>query len=83
MLIRLIIIGIFVFFLFRIIRALFSPQVPSSSVFRDEGERIVNDMAQDPHCGVYVDTKQAFSAPGREMNYSIFAVRSVRKKYLQ
>jgi len=82
MLIRLIIIGIIVFFLFRIIRALFFSHVPSSPVFRDNGEKTVNEMAQDPHCGVYVDAKQAFSAQvGNELLY--FCSEECRKKYLQ
>ena len=82
MLIRLIIIGILLFFIVRIVRALFFSHVPSSPAFRDEGERKVNEMAQDPHCGVYVDTQQAFSARvGNEVHY--FCSEECHKKYIQ
>ena len=83
MLIRLIIIGIFFFFIFRIIRVLFLSDVRSSSSgFRDGDEKMVNDMAQDPQCGVYVDTQLAISArAGNEVIY--FCSEECRKKYLK
>ena len=83
MLIRLIIIGILVFFIVRMIRALLpSDGRSSTSAFRESGEKMVNDMAQDPQCGVYVDTKQAISArAGNEIIY--FCSEECRKKYLK
>jgi len=82
-LIRLIIIGICVFFGFRMVRALFFSHLPSSSAgFRDGVRGRVNDMAQDPQCGIYVDTKQAISA--RVENEVIyFCSEECRKKYFQ
>jgi uncharacterized protein len=82
-LIRLIIIGIFVFFIFRMIRALLpSDRRSSSSAFRESGEKMVSDMAQDPQCGVYVDTKQAIlSRAGNETIY--FCSEECRNKYLK
>ena len=83
MIVRLIIIGLLVFFLARLIRTLLLSDGRSPpSTFRDGGERMVNDMAQDPECGVYVDTKQALSArAGHKTVY--FCSEKCRKKYLQ
>lgn len=81
MLVRLVIIGVLVFFLSRMIRALLLSGGRSASPgFRDSGEKMVSDMAQDPQCGVYVDTRQAISSrAGNEVIY--FCSEECRAKH--
>jgi len=62
MLLRLIILGLIVYFLFRILRPFFS-SLTTHSGHRTPERRptVVDDMVQDPHCGVYIARKEAFS----------------------
>ena len=83
MIIRFIILGILVFLLFRILRSLFLPPAsPRSRIFSAGEKMVVNDMVQDPHCGVYVARKEAYSTRrGDEVLY--FCSEECCKKYLQ
>ncbi|MCD6353594.1 MAG: hypothetical protein J7M06_05215 [Proteobacteria bacterium] len=62
MIIRLIIFGLIVFFLIRILRSIFAPASDRRSQFTPERKKMaVDEMVQDPHCGVYVAKKEAYS----------------------
>ena len=62
MIFRFIFLCIFVFILFRLLKSLFSPRPSADSriLFRNE-KGAVNEMAQDPHCGIYVAKKDAYA----------------------
>ena len=60
--IRLIIIAVIGFLLFRIVKALFVPRTKERRQFHHPGEKkAVSEMVQDPNCGVFVAKKEAYS----------------------
>jgi YHS domain-containing protein len=84
MLIRLLILAVLIFFLFRMVRSLFpssqSRRTPQSD--SRPSNATVSDMVQDPHCGVYVAKKEAFSTrTGNGLLY--FCSQECCKKYLE
>ena len=83
MILRLIIWGIALYILFRLFRYFFPSRKSQHYRFsaRKE-ERAVNDMVQDPQCGVYVSPKEAFSARvGDKVLY--FCSQQCLNKYLK
>ena len=58
---RFIFLCILIFFLFRLLKSLFSPRPSADSriLFRNE-KGAVNEMVQDPQCGIYVAKKDAY-----------------------
>lgn len=58
---RFILFCILIFFLFRLLKSLFPSRPPADSriLFRNE-KGAVNEMVQDPHCGIYVAKKDAY-----------------------
>lgn len=83
MMLRLIVIGVLFYLLFRILRFLFSPPPSRRSRVYSEGKKeLVNEMVQDPHCGVYVARKEAYSIRvGNDLLY--FCSEECCQKYLQ
>ena len=53
---------ILIFFLFRLLKSLFPPHPSADSriLFRNE-TAAVNEMVQDPQCGIYVAKKNAYA----------------------
>ena len=79
---RFILICILVFFLFRLLKSLFPSRPPGGSriIFRNENAT-VNEMVQDPQCGIYVAKKDAYAnRVGTDMLY--FCSEECCRRYL-
>ena len=59
---RFILFCILIYFLYRLLKSFFSPRpsVDSRILFRNE-KAAVNEMVQDPQCGVYMAKKDAYA----------------------
>ena len=58
---RFIFLCILIFFLFRLLKSLFSPRPSADSRILFQNEKgAVNEMVQDPQCGIYVAKKDAY-----------------------
>lgn len=58
---RFIFLCILIFFLFRLLKSLFSPRPSAKSRILFQNEKgAVNEMVQDPQCGIYVAKKDAY-----------------------
>ena len=58
---RFIFLCILTFFLFRLLKSLFSPRPSADSRILFQNEKgAVNEMVQDPQCGIYVAKKDAY-----------------------
>ena len=79
---RFIIFCVLIYFLFRLLRSFFSPRpsVDSRGLFRNKTDA-VNEMVQDPQCGVYVAKKDAYvNRKGTKVLY--FCSEECGHKYL-
>jgi YHS domain-containing protein len=79
---RFILVCILIFFLFRFLKSLFPlrPSADSRIIFRNENAA-VNEMVQDPQCGIYVAKKDAYpNRVGTEMLY--FCSEECFRRYL-
>jgi YHS domain-containing protein len=79
---RFILFCILFYFLYRIIKSLFPSRPPSGSriVFRNDNAAI-NEMVQDPQCGIYVAKKDAYAnRVGTNMFY--FCSEECYRRYL-
>ena len=82
MIFRFILFCILIFFLFRLLKSLFitRPSVDSRIFFRNE-KNTVNEMVQDPQCGIYVAKKDAYAnRVGKDVLY--FCSEECCRKYL-
>ena len=82
MIFRLILLCILGYFLFRLLKSLFSPRPSADSHIFFKSERgPINEMVQDPQCGMYVAKKDAYTnRVGQEVLY--FCSEDCCHKYL-
>jgi uncharacterized protein len=79
---RFILLCILIYFLYRFFKSLFSarPSADSRGFFRNE-KGAVNEMVQDPQCGIYVAKKDAYAnRKGTDVLY--FCSEECSHKYL-